>query len=64
MAVGPAEVSRPLGVAEVATRLGVHRDTVKRGIPPEELPFFRTPGGHRRYRPDDVDAYLARRRER
>lgn len=55
------DAPKPMKVEEVADLLGCHRNTVKR-IPPGELPFFRIGGrGDRRYRPDDVAAYLKRR---
>jgi excisionase family DNA binding protein len=55
---------RALTVSEVAVRLGVHPDTVKRSISKDELPFFRTSGGHRRFLAEDVRAYIERRSER
>lgn len=55
-------LDEPLSVAETARAIGVSVDTVKRSIPPAELPFHRTPGGHRRYQRSDVEAYIARRR--
>jgi excisionase family DNA binding protein len=43
---------------EVAIRLGVHENTVKR-IHPEHLPYWRVGNrGDRRYDPDDVDRYI------
>ena len=53
-------IEEPLSAKEVGALLGVHRDTAK-AIPREDLPYFRTQGGHRRYRREDVDAYIARR---
>lgn len=41
----------------VAAILRVHASTVTR-IPRERLPFDLTPGGHRRYRREDVDRYV------
>lgn len=50
-----------IGALEVAHFLGVHVNTVKR-LPPEDLPFFRvTSRGDRRYRFEDVRAYIERR---
>lgn len=54
------DIPAPLDVAVVARLLGVHRSTVTK-IPAAELPFFLTPGGYRRFRPDDVEAYIAAR---
>jgi hypothetical protein len=54
----------PLSVSEVARWLGLHPHSVKR-IPPIDLPFFRVgTRGDRRYRMDDVRAYIERRAER
>lgn len=51
----------PMTPQQVARKLGVHVNTVKR-LPPEELPYFRvTTRGDRRYRPEDVDAFIERR---
>lgn len=55
-------IDEPMSVTEAARLIGVSRDTVKRGISASELPFHRTPGGHRRYQRTDVEAYIARRR--
>jgi excisionase family DNA binding protein len=50
-------------VAETARMIGVHRTTLKRSIPPRELPYVRVGKRHdRRYRVSDVMAYLDRRR--
>ena len=55
-------MTRPLTLTEVAEHLGLHRTTVKR-LPPAVLPFVRvTDRGDRRYRPEDVERYLADRR--
>jgi hypothetical protein len=54
----------PLTSREVAAWLGVHPNTVKR-IPPTDLPYFRVGArGDRRYRVDDVCAYIERRTTR
>lgn len=46
---------------EAARHLDVHNNTVKR-IPPSELPFMRLgPRGDRRYRLEDIEAYIERR---
>lgn len=47
-----------LTTGDVAALLDVSADTVVR-IPAERLDFWRTPGGHRRYRRADVAAYAA-----
>lgn len=46
---------------EVAVMLDIHNNTAKR-ISPTELPYFRvTTRGDRRYRIEDVEAYIERR---
>ena len=47
-----------LTTKQVADALGVHPSTVWR-IAREQLYFVKTPGGQRRYRQADVDAYRA-----
>ena len=50
-----------LSVNETAQALGLHNNTVKK-IPPSELPYMRvTTRGDRKYRLDDVAAYIERR---
>lgn len=50
-----------LTAREAAVHLDVHVNTLKR-IPPAELPFYRVGfRGDRRYRLDDVRAYIERR---
>jgi excisionase family DNA binding protein len=50
-----------LTATEAAERLGIHNNTAKR-IPPDELPYFRVAArGDRRYRLEDVEAYIERR---
>lgn len=45
-----------LSTGDVARALGLSTDTVAR-IPKDRLDYWRTPGGHRRYRCSDVAAY-------
>jgi excisionase family DNA binding protein len=42
----------------VANRFGVSRQTVRDWAEKGLLPSFRTPGGQRRFRAEDVDAFL------
>jgi hypothetical protein len=50
-----------LTARDVARRLGVGERRV-RLIPPDELPYLAlTAGGRRRYAPEDVERFLARR---
>lgn len=50
---------RPLTSAQVADRFGVTSETVGVWADEGKIPSFRTPGGHRRFLPADVDAFLA-----
>ncbi len=51
-----------MSAADVAKMLNVHNNTIKR-IPPDELPYIRIGHrGDRRYRTEDVLAYLKRNR--
>lgn len=40
---------------QVATKFNVHVRSVSRWAARGKLPFFRTPGGHRRYYADQID---------
>lgn len=48
-----------LTTSEVAARLGVSQDTVSRWAKGKGLLCLVTPGGWRRFRPEDVDAFAA-----
>jgi excisionase family DNA binding protein len=45
-----------MGGRAAARRLRVHESTIKNYAAKGDLPFTRTPGGHRRYKGSDVDA--------
>jgi excisionase family DNA binding protein len=45
---------------EVLEKLRISRRTLERYIDKGLLPALRLPSGHRRFRPDDVDALLER----
>lgn len=51
-----------LAIGEAAKVLGVHADTLK-GWGDKGPEFTRTAGGHRRYDTDDLDLWMAMRRE-
>jgi excisionase family DNA binding protein len=53
--VAPDEIMTP---AEVARALRVDPKTVTRWANQGKIPFALTPGGHRRFRADDVEAFL------
>lgn len=50
---------KPLTTGKVAALFSVHRSTVSRWADEGKLPFFTTPGGQRRFRPADVQAFTA-----
>jgi len=50
-----------LSLAEAAKRLGVHPATVRAWADRGVLPSQRTPGGHRRFKPADLEAWQAGR---
>lgn len=52
-----AEILLPIG--DVARRAGVSVDTIREWDRRGDLRAVRTAGGHRRFRLDDVDKYLA-----
>jgi len=52
------DYARLMSPAEVAAAFGVDPKTVTRWAKAGKLPCIRTPGGHRRYRREDVEALL------
>ena len=60
-----SEINAPpewLTTSEAAERLGVHSKTVTVWAREGRLRAYLTPGGHRRFRVEDVDALLKRER--
>lgn len=49
----------PLGPREAAEVLGISVDTLRRLSESQHIAHIRTPGGWRRYRREDLDAYVA-----
>lgn len=49
-----------LTLGQAAKVLGVAQSTVRAWSDAGRLPVFYTPGGHRRFRQDDLDAFLSR----
>lgn len=47
-----------LSLAEASERLGVHPTTLRRWANAGQIPCFRTPGGHRRFRASDLAAWM------
>lgn len=50
-----------LTLREAAERLGVHPTTLRQWADAGLIPAFRTPGGHRRFAREDVEAFLRER---
>ena len=53
-----AESKDWLSLADASERLGVHPSTLRRWADGGEIPHFRTPGGHRRFRESDLAAWM------
>src|SRR5436309_9553144 len=53
-----------LTLGQAAKYLGVAQSTIRKWSDQERLKAFYTPGGHRRYRRRDLDAFLERGRGR
>ena len=47
-----------LSLADASARLGVHPSTLRRWSDAGDIPHFRTPGGHRRFRTADLAAWM------
>ncbi len=58
MRVGRANSEHWLRLGEAAAQLGVSVNTLRRWSDAGTLTCYRSPGGHRRYRRDDVQAFL------
>jgi excisionase family DNA binding protein len=56
---GPPKAPRPLTSRQVADLFGVTAHTVGRWAEDGVLRSFKTPGGQRRFRQEDVDAFLS-----
>src|ERR687887_2433828 len=57
---GTAEPSDWLTLGQAAKYLGVAQSTIRKWSDLGRVPAFYTPGGHRRYRRGDLDAFLER----
>lgn len=57
-----AESTCWMTLSEASNLLGVHPTTLRRWADQREVPCFRTPGGHRRFREEDLRAFLDARR--
>src|ERR1051326_194675 len=56
----PATEPDWLTLGQAAKYLGVAQSTIRKWSDQGRVPAFYTPGGHRRYRPGDLDAFLER----
>ena len=61
---GDSEVENWLPLGQAANRLGVHPTTLRRWADKGDIPFFLTPGGHRRFAVSDLDAFAEMHRRR
>lgn len=50
-----------LSLKKAADRLDVHPTTLRRWADQGDMPFMLTPGGHRRFSTEDIEAFQARR---
>lgn len=51
-----------LTITQAATRLGVHRATLRRWADEGQIPVLLTPGGHRRFSTDDIGKFIQEKR--
>ena len=56
----PAAESAWLTLGQASRRLGVTASTIRKWSDQGQLPVFYTPGGHRRFRERDVEAFINR----
>lgn len=59
MSRGTIEATEWLTLSEAGEHLGVAQGTIRRWADAGNLPVFRTPGGHRRFRREDLEAFMA-----
>lgn len=50
-------MSGDLSTTSAARLLGVHPDTLREWADEGKVPSWRTPGGHRRFRVDDLETF-------
>src|SRR5438105_12004316 len=60
--LGAASEHEWLTLGQAARYLGVAQSTIRKWSDGGRVPAFYTPGGHRRYRRGDLDAFLERSR--
>jgi len=51
-------MSRWLTLSAASKLLGIHPATLRQWADSGKIPFYRTPGGHRRFRSEDIRAFL------
>ena len=52
------QIAASLRLAEAAQMIHVHPETLRRWADDGKVPFVRTPGGQRRFSPDDLAALM------
>ena len=57
------EGTRLLNVGQAAARLGVSAASLRKWSNQGLVPVYRTPGGQRRYSPDDLDEFISSLRQ-
>jgi excisionase family DNA binding protein len=57
----PSDQKGWLSLTEASKVLGVHQTTLRRWADSGSIPCFRTPGGHRRFRAGDLEAWMTGR---
>jgi excisionase family DNA binding protein len=53
-----------LTLKEASDQLGIHPTTLRRWADKGDIPYMRTPGGHRRFAQDDLDAFAKHQKRR
>jgi len=49
-----------LRIADVCALFGVHKTTLARWVRDEKIPYFKTPGGHVRFRKHQIELWMRR----
>lgn len=62
--VNQSTITNWLGLGQAADLLGIHPTTLRRWADKGKIPFMRTPGGHRRFSKEDLDAFAAAQSQR
>jgi len=49
-----------LRIADVCALFGVHKTTLARWVRDDKIPYFKTPGGHVRFRKHQIELWMRR----